>query len=149
MKFLCVECDEGMQLCEVSGPDESGSLAVVYKCSGCEQRIAMLTNAHETQLVSSLGVKIGPDGKRTQGESKCPFTAMVQGSGNEQQVPDGSAPVQEAKGFTWTAEAAARLDRIPEFIRPMARPGIENYAQSKGTTVIDEELLEEARGMFG
>ena len=33
----------------------------------------------------------------------------------------------------WTAAAEARLANIPEFVRPMARTGIEKFAREKGT----------------
>jgi hypothetical protein len=43
------------------GPPEGGSLSVVYSCPECGYEMAMLTNPFETQLVQSLGVRIGPD----------------------------------------------------------------------------------------
>jgi len=60
MKFLCVPCDTPMKLQAVVPPDR-GSLSVVYACPECGYEIAMLTNAYETQVVQSLGVRIGPD----------------------------------------------------------------------------------------
>lgn len=64
MKFLCVPCDSPMKLQAVSPPDR-GSLSVVYACPERGYEMAMLTNAYETQLVQSLGVRIGPeDGRR-------------------------------------------------------------------------------------
>ena len=41
-------------------PPDRGSLSVVYSCPECGYEIAMLTNAYETQVVQSLGVRIGP-----------------------------------------------------------------------------------------
>ena len=61
MKFLCVPCDSPMKL-QTVGPPERGSLSVVYSCPECGYEMAMLTNPFETQLVQSLGVRIGPDG---------------------------------------------------------------------------------------
>lgn len=58
MKFLCVECDEAMRLETTSGPHR-GSMTVVFACPSCGRRTAMLTNSMETQVVRSLGVKIG------------------------------------------------------------------------------------------
>lgn len=58
MKFLCVECDEPMALRSTSGPD-NGSMTVLFGCDTCGREIAMLTNSMETQMVHSLGVKIG------------------------------------------------------------------------------------------
>ena len=59
MKFLCVPCDTPMKLQTVAPPDR-GSLSVVYSCPECGYEMAMLTNAYETQVVQSLGVRIGP-----------------------------------------------------------------------------------------
>ena len=59
MKFLCIPCDSPMKL-QTVGPPERGSLSVVYACPECGYEMAMLTNAYETQVVQSLGVKIGP-----------------------------------------------------------------------------------------
>ena len=60
MKFLCVPCDSPMKLRAV-GPPERGSLSVVYECPECGYEMAMLTNPFETQLVQSLGVRVGPE----------------------------------------------------------------------------------------
>ena len=59
MKFLCVPCDSPMKL-QTVGPPEGGSLSVVYSCPECGYEMAMLTNPFETQVVQSLGVRIGP-----------------------------------------------------------------------------------------
>src|SRR6185503_7363589 len=58
MKFLCLDCDEPMKLFSTEGPSE-GSLAVTFRCPECGFRVAMLTNPFETQMVQSLGVKVG------------------------------------------------------------------------------------------
>ena len=137
MKFLCVPCDKPMTMMSVSPPDR-GSLSVVYGCPDCGYEMAMLTNAHETQMVSSLGVKVGSAEAVEAGAKKCPFSAMVQ----TETVPDPSA-------IRWTAEASARMDAVPEFVRPMARSGIEKFAQESGYREIDLAVLDEARSRFG
>src|SRR2546428_5557393 len=58
MKFLCLDCDQPMKLHSTEGPDE-GSLSVTFRCPECGFRVAMLTNPFETQMVRSLGVKVG------------------------------------------------------------------------------------------
>src|SRR5881409_1395382 len=58
MKFLCLDCDKPMKLHSTEGPDE-GSLTVTFRCPECGFRVAMLTNQFETQMVKSLGVKVG------------------------------------------------------------------------------------------
>jgi hypothetical protein len=49
----------------------------------------------------------------------------------------------------WTAAAEARLANIPEFVRPMARTGIEKFAQERGANEVDETILDAARDFFG
>ncbi len=45
---------------------------------------------------------------------------------------------------SWTHEAEARMDRVPSFVRGMARMAILRYAQEKGHTVITEGIVKEA-----
>jgi hypothetical protein len=146
MKFLCVPCDSAMKL-QTVGPPERGSLSVVYACPECGYEMAMLTNAYETQVVQSLGVRIGPEaaagaaGTAAKADGKCPFSAMIPGAENTR--PGEPNPVR------WTAAAEARLANIPEFVRPMAKTGIEKFARDKGAAEVDEAILNEARDFFG
>jgi hypothetical protein len=146
MKFLCVPCDSPMKLQSV-GPPDRGSLSVVYSCPECGYEMAMLTNAYETQVVKSLGVRIGPDNSDAAAEpatSKCPFTAMIPGGDAAQ-----PALTHDAIAVRWTVAAEARLANIPEFVRPMARTGIERFARERGALEVDEKMLDEAREFFG
>jgi hypothetical protein len=154
MTFLCVPCDSPMKLQSVA-PPERGSLSVVYSCPECGYELAMLTNAYETQLVQSLGVRIGPAlsgvegpeveaGASTTSGGKCPFSAMIPGS--EHATPSRPG---EPTPVRWTAAAEARLANIPEFVRPMARTGIESFARERGVLEVDEKILDAARDFFG
>ena len=151
MKFLCVPCDSPMKLQSV-GPPDGGSLSVVYSCPECGYEMAMLTNAYETQVVQSLGVRIGPSTELGTGPSNapnasgsgCPFSAMIPGSEEARPGQPGAPdPVR------WTAAAEARLANIPEFVRPMARTGIERFAIERGVAEVDEVILDAAREFFG
>lgn len=167
MKFLCLDCDQPMKLHSTAGPDE-GSLSVTFRCPECGFRVAMLTNPFETQMVRSLGVKIGappeaapapfehlraslanpradafaatPEGATGSGPG-CPFAAML----GETMPVAATSPA----GITWTPEAEARIERIPSFIRPMAKKAVERLAESKGYPTITEAVMDEARGAFG
>ena len=137
MKFLCVPCDSPMKLQSVA-PPERGSLSIVYACPECGYEMAMLTNAYETQVVQSLGVRVGPQAEAAGG--KCPFPAMVPGT---ETASDQPVPVR------WTAAAEARLANIPEFVRPMAKTGIERFARERGAFEVDEKILDAAKDFFG
>jgi len=168
MKFLCVPCDTPMKLAKAA-PPERGSLTVEYECPECFHTMAMLTNPMETQMVTSLGVKIGPGGGGTMaagsaapnlsagsasaagdatsadsGESGegsgCPFSGMVD---------EMAAGQTGSGGLAWTPAAEKRLQNIPSFVRTMARKGIDKYAREKGLTQVDDSLLDEAKQCFG
>jgi hypothetical protein len=156
-------------------PPEGGSLSIVYSCPECGYEMAMLTNPYETQVVQSLGVRIGPDtgGASTAtsapAASKCPFTAMIPeaeratNSGGARSAPAGAergegVPASDGvggpggakpPGLDWTAAAEARLAKVPDFVRPMARVGIEKFARDNGSALIDDKVLDAARDFFG
>jgi len=156
MKFLCVPCDSPMKLQSVAPPN-GGSLSVVYSCPECGYEMAMLTNPFETQLVQSLGVRIGPEntaGATERGAStsggKCPFPSMMPPT-EEAREADGrtKSTSAEAAPVRWTSSAEARLANIPEFVRPMAKTGIERFARERGALEVDEKILDAARDFFG
>ncbi len=139
MKFLCVRCDVPLKLLETRPPAD-GSLTILYACPTCGHRVAMLTNPHETQLVTSLGVRLGPEERDSDRASGCPFAEVAR---------EAAERAARDEGLEWTPEARRRLERIPEFVRPMARAGIEHYARERGLRRVDEALLDEAREHFG
>jgi len=158
MKFLCVPCDSPMKLRTV-GPPERGSLSIVYSCPECGYEMAMLTNAYETQVVQSLGVRVGAESESSSKAGApgtgCPFAEMIppatpkplgEGGGTEEAQRRQAA---EPLPVRWTAAAEARLANVPEFVRPMARTGIERFARERGALEVDEKILDAARDFFG
>lgn len=172
MKFLCLKCDEPMKLMKSQGPDE-GSLTVTFGCPECGHRVAMLTNPFETQMVRSLGVTVGGRtepatpfeqlrasmGVVRDGAFEAGNTARARDEGSGGKVGEGPGcpfagmlAEQEAgrsAGIGWSPEAEARVERIPDFIRPMAKKAIERYAEGKGYQTITESVMDEARGALG
>jgi hypothetical protein len=176
MKFLCIACDQAMRLAEAVGPD-AGSLTVTFACPACGHRIAMLTNPWETQLVRTLGVKVGS----APAEAPAPFAAVRAGLAHQRDAvlgsdaPDpasgslaaaaGTSPAEgpgcpfaamiggpgadTMAGVVWTAEAEGRLERIPAFIRPMARQAIERFARDRGYATVSDEVMDQARDFMG
>ena len=159
MKFVCIECDEPMKFARNDGLDDDGSLSVNFICPSCEWGVTLLTNPQETQMVRSLGVKIGGSTVSSPkpmemlqthlaaqevavaepaSGSACPFSSLVQDAFHE--VP---------AALPWSAEATERLQRVPEFIRPMARKGIETYAREQGVAEITPHVMEAAREHMG
>jgi hypothetical protein len=138
MKFLCVPCDQPMKILTVTPPDR-GSISVTYSCPACGYEMAMLTNPFETQLVSSMGIRVGPATAESE-KPKCPFSGMVAAA-------ESTAPTDD--GMRWTDEATARMQAIPEFVRPMAKTGIERFAKESGHAEITLAVLDEAKSRFG
>lgn len=172
MKFLCTDCDTAMKFKDVTRP-EQGSITALFECPDCFVEIAMFMNPWETQMLKSLDLKLGGNDAAAQpmqmvrsqletakpadmadmfssetgsGETaeggKCPFTSVI--SGAFQEAPEPAEPT----GPVWSAEALERLERIPAFVRPMAKMGIESFAKDNGHTEITAEVMDAARGNF-
>lgn len=172
MKFLCTDCDTAMKFKDVTRP-EQGSVTALFECPDCFTEIAMFLNPWETQMLKSLDLKLGGNEEAAQpmqmvrsqletakteampnefspgmGSSetaeggKCPFTSVISDAFQEE-----AAPV-EPSGPVWSAEALERLERIPAFVRPMAKMGIESFAKDNGYAEITGEVMDAARGNF-
>jgi hypothetical protein len=77
---------------------------------------------------------------------------MAGASGEDQSLNPSSTihnPQSDPTLVRWTSAAEARLANIPEFVRPMARTGIEKFARDRGAVEIDEQILDAARDFFG
>ena len=57
MKFVCLNCETYMNLEKVEKPGE-GSLGVFFGCPSCNAKFSMVTNAGETNMMNSLGLKL-------------------------------------------------------------------------------------------
>lgn len=133
MKFLCIPCDEPMKLEESEGPDE-GSMSITFGCPKCKNRVALLTNPQETQLVKSLDVCIGGHKGGSQ-----PLGAVM----------EGLAKKKKEDEIVWTEDAEKRLEKVPAFVRQMARMGVIKFAKDKGVKEITPEVMDEAREKMG
>jgi hypothetical protein len=58
MKFVCLNCETYMNFEKVEKPGVD-TLGVFFGCPSCNAKFSMVTNPGETQMVSSLGVKLG------------------------------------------------------------------------------------------
>jgi Proto-chlorophyllide reductase 57 kD subunit len=162
MKFLCLRCDEGMKLEAASGPRE-GSLEATFVCPRCRYRVAMLTNPWETQLVQTLGVKVG--GRAAPASPYEQVLGSLVGSGSEpQRTSDNdrtspgcpfaemlgpAEPTEPGAGILWTDAAKMRIERLPSFIRPMVQRAIERYALEQRHQLITDAIMDEARSRLG
>lgn len=169
MKFLCIGCDRVMGFAERQLPGD-GTMAAVFVCDACGHEVAMLTNPMETQLVSSLGVKVGG---RAVPEQPFEFTRTGLAGGRPDAFEDAGAPVEGTtnpspaktdgpdsaaagakSGLTpgsvrWTAEASDRLARVPSFVRGMVKRIYADWAAERGIAEITPEIMDTARADLG
>src|SRR6266581_8675305 len=144
MKFLCVECDRQMAFEERQLPGD-GTLAAAFRCPGCGRAVALLTNPMETQLVASLGVKIGG---RTISEQPLETVRGMVATGRDDAFEDhgergaGSGPI-------WSVEAQERLARVPGFVRGMVKKIYLEYARDRGIVEITTAVMDTARSELG
>lgn len=148
MKFLCVECDRQMVFEERQLPGD-GTLAAAFRCPHCGRAVALLTNPMETQLVASLGVKIG--GTTLPPQPLETVRAMV-ATGKADAFEDGAGPEAVSAhptGVTWSLGAQERLARVPGFVRGMVKRIYADYAKDRGIGEITPGVMDTARRELG
>ena len=169
MKFVCLNCETYMSLEKVEKPGE-GSLGVYFGCPSCNAKFSMVTNAGETNMMNSLGLKLNakaetPDpmvaslAEKMQkaqpaamaagapaktGEktgSGCPFSAMVAEMG----LTNSGKPANGGSELTWTPDAKEKLDRLPAFVKPMVQASVETYARKQGFTSVTLQVMDDSK----
>ena len=155
MKFLCVECDKVMDFAERQIPGD-GTLAAVFTCGSCDREVAMLTNPMETQLISSMGVKIG--GREVPAQPMELARTSLEGGRDDaflsEDIPlaggeSALTPGESAGRIVWTSEAISRLERVPSFVRGMVKRIYTDWAREKGVSEITPENMDRARTELG
>jgi hypothetical protein len=148
MKFLCLACDTVMAFAERQLPGD-GTMAAVFTCADCGREVAMLTNPMETQLVSSLGIRVGG---RTVPEQPMELLRGTLATGGDAFVDDaGTEPDAATRTIrvTWDAEASDRLARVPSFVRGMVKRIYSDYARERGIALITPDVMDRARTDLG
>jgi hypothetical protein len=147
MKFLCLKCDQVMAFEERQLPGD-GTLGVVFSCGSCGHEMAMLTNPMETQLVSSLGVKIGG---RSIPEQPMEFTRAGLAETRDEVFDDELASTASPTNgsLVWDNDAKERLERVPSFVRGMVKRIYGDYARDHGIAVITVAVMDRARTDLG
>lgn len=145
MKFLCIECDAQMTFEEREQPGD-GTFGASFSCPKCHRRIAMLANPMETQLVDSLGVKIGGRALDPQ-PMEAIRTSMI---GQDDAFDDASTPTPAGRNVpTWSAESRERLERVPSFVRGMVKKIYAEWAMERGVAEITPAVMDRARTDLG
>ena len=55
----------------------------------------------------------------------------------------------EKSSIPWSEEAEKALEKVPDFVRPMAKEMIEAFATDSGAKEVTAEIMTEARAKFG
>ena len=146
MKFLCLECDAQLTFTERQQPGD-GTFAAAFVCPGCGRRIALLANPMETQLVSSLGVRIGGS-ELDPAPMELTRSAAVTRDGAFDEAraeADASSPTRPR----WTPDAQARLGQVPKFVRGMVKRIYGDFAAEHGIAEITPAVMDRARTELG
>ena len=96
------------------------------RCGVCEYR--ELCGGCRARAFASNGDPLGED----------PWCTYEPGTDEPKETP-------RAVLVEWTAEAEARLKKVPFFVRTMVRSAIESLACQRGTALVTPELMDEAR----
>ena len=138
MKFLCIDCDEQMTFTDRKEPGD-GTFGASFSCPTCGHRVAMLANPMETQLVGSLGVKIG--GRSLDAEPmELTRSSLL---GKDDAFHD--APGLRAGKVQWSREGEQRLARVPNFVRGMVKKIYGEWAAERGISEITPAVMDKAR----
>lgn len=143
MKFLCIPCDSQMSFEERQQPGD-GTFGASFSCPKCGYRVAMLANPMETQLVESLGVKIG--GRALDGVPAPMELVRERMVGREDAFQDDERTTGRP---AWSPESEERLLRVPKFVRGMVKRVYGDWAAERGITLITPEIMDEARVDLG
>jgi hypothetical protein len=144
MKFLCLECDAQLTFTERQQPGD-GTFAAAFICPTCGRRIALLANPMETQLVGSLGVRIG--GSELDAEPmELTRASTVVRDGAFEAAP--IAPLSPSHP-RWSADAQLRLAQVPRFVRGMVKKIYGDFAAEHGIAEITPDVMDRARTELG
>jgi hypothetical protein len=116
-----------------------GTFTAAFRCPSCGRRIALLANPMETQLVESLGVKVGGS---TLEEKPLELVRNMMVGGEEVLRGARSVPL-------WSREAKDRLARVPAFVRGMVKKLYTDYAATRGIAEITPSVMDQARRDLG
>lgn len=143
MKFLCIDCDDQMVFEDRQQPGD-GTFAASFRCPTCGRRMALLANPMESQLVGSLGVKIG--GRELDEQ---PFELTRAKMIGKPDAFDDPETVPKPGPLVWSPQAKERLARAPTFVRGMIKRIYAEYARERGIAEITPEVMDSARTDLG
>ena len=120
--------------------EKAADLLVVGRYGHHRQQISLLgSNAEAISRVADTNVLIAAGGDRPGKPSESQTHRAAQ------EHPGA----ETAEPMLWDEDARARLERIPAFVRPMARRAIEKTAREQGSDRVTGAVFEEVARRFG
>src|SRR3954462_6787828 len=138
MKFLCLDCDEQMAFTERQQPGD-GTFAASFACPRCGRSVALLANPMETQLVGTLGVKIG--GRELDAMPMEQTRSQLAGREDAFRDETAGAPADgTSRRPRWSTDATERLSHVPGFVRGMVKRIYTDYAVERDIVEITPDV---------
>jgi len=101
-----------------------------------------------SSMVSQMGMSGGmPEGMPAM-PTGMPTEMPKEGSGCPVSMPS-SASASTPADLSWSPEAEERIEKIPTFMRPMIKMGVESYAQKNNISMITPEVMEDSKNAKG
>jgi hypothetical protein len=110
------------------------NMSLAFQCPECGHEIVMQTNSGETQLVQSLGVRIG--------SPKVSVPPLAGLRAHLSAVHPDALDEDPAFAPHWTAAAEARLEQHSQFLQPLIRKANIDYARRQGLREITPEVMD-------
>ena len=119
-----------------------GTFAAAFSCPTCGRSVALLANPMETQLVGTLGVKIG--GRELDAMPMEQTRSSLAGKADafRDEAPIAGRP-------RWSADATERLSHVPGFVRGMVKRIYTDYAVEREIAEITPAVMDRAREDLG
>ncbi|MBI3270738.1 MAG: radical SAM protein [Planctomycetes bacterium] len=106
------------------------------RCGECE--FSLLCGGCRCKAYAATGDPLGED-------PSCDYQPGRYGGRVLQPAADAAYSAPVAPTLDWTAEARAKLARVPFFVRGMVTRGVEGAARERGATLVTAALLDELR----
>lgn len=148
MKFLCLECDAQMSFTERQQPGD-GTFAAAFECPRCGRRVALLANPMETQLVGTLGVKIGGRELDAMPMEQTRSSLAGRDDAFRDEPAANTASTESASRPRWSSDATERLSHVPGFVRGMVKRIYTDYAIEHAIGEITPAVMDRARTDLG
>lgn len=128
MKFVCLNCETYMSLEKVEKPEE-GSLGVFFACPSCNAKFSMVTNAGETNMMNSLGLKLSA---KSEPAASMEGLRALGGNGQAAAAPKPSSPAPAVAATAASpAKAPEKASGCP-FSAMVAEMGLTNFGKPAG-----------------